>query len=224
MRRKRKTFVHTLAEWLGPWIIRLLGFTLRIEKVNWESAQKLLDAKTGMIWCLWHGRMFLPVYYHRNQGFVAMISQHADGEMVTGIVKKLGHGAVRGSSTRGGTEAYYEMLTHLKNGGKAAMFPDGPTGPRMQFKPGTLHLAQHSGVPLLAITFAARPCWQFKSWDRFVLPKPFARCALYYGDPIIVPEDIPPDDIETWSKKLEKIMIDLVKSAEAHFGGTEADV
>lgn len=224
MRRKSKGFIHKVAEWWGPWFIRFLGFTLRIEKVNAESAQKLLNEKIGMIWCLWHGRMFLPVFYHRKQGFVAMISQHADGEMVTRIVKKLGYGAVRGSSTRGGTEAYYEMLTHLKNGGKAAMLPDGPQGPRMRFKPGSLYLAQHSEVPLLPLTFAARPCWRFKSWDRFVLPKPFARCALYYGDPVTVPQEIPPEEVEEWRKKLEDIMIDLVKSAEAYFGGTEADV
>ncbi len=224
MRRKSKRFLFTLAEWLGPWIIRLIGWSLRIQRINPEAVQKFIEEKRGFVFCVWHGRMFAPVFYHRNQGIVAMISHHADGEMVTRIVKKLGYGAVRGSSTRGGTEAYYEMLARLKEGGIAAMLPDGPTGPRLKFKSGSLYLAQHSGNPVIPITFAARPCWRFKSWDRFVLPKPFARCAIYHGDPITIPEEIPSEEVESWREKLEGIMVDLVKSAEAHFGGTEADV
>jgi lysophospholipid acyltransferase (LPLAT)-like uncharacterized protein len=223
--RRSKRLFYRLLEWIGPCIIRLLGLSLRIKKINAEPVSKLMQEKKPILWCLWHGRMFLPLFVHSYQGVVVMISQHSDGEMIARVVEKLGLRTVRGSSTRGGKEAFYEMLTHLKDGGTAAMLPDGPTGPRHHFKPGTLFLAQQSGSFLVPITFAARPCWRFNnSWDRFVLPKPFARCALYYGDPLQIPEKIPPDEVETWRQKLETIMVNLVKSAEAHFGWTEADV
>lgn len=158
-----KQLLHRLFVWAGPWIIRLLGLTLRIEKINAKAALKLLKEKKPILWCLWHGRMFLPMFVHRRQNNVVMISQHADGEMIAHVVQKLGYGTVRGSSTRGGKEAFYQLLAHLKTGGSAAMIPDGPTGPRHYFKPGTLHLAQQSQSFFVPITFAARPCWRFNS-------------------------------------------------------------
>lgn len=221
---RSKKLSYFLAEWLGAWIIRLIGFSLRVERVNAEPVRNLLRDKRPFLLMVWHGRMFLPVFAHRRQGIVAMISQHADGEMITRVVGKLGYGAVRGSSTRGGGQAFHELLTHLKQGGIGAMLPDGPRGPRYHFKAGTLFLAQQSGCFLVPITFAARPCWRFNSWDRFVVPKPFARCVLYYGDPIQVPGEIAANEVEPWRQKLETIMVDLVRSAEAQFGGTDADL
>lgn len=219
-----KRFIQRLFEWFGPIILLFWGRTLRVEKVNSQKTDELIRQQKPFLYCLWHGRMFLPLYYHRRRGVVVMISRHADGEMIARVVKKLGYGTVRGSSTKGGQEAFYEMLAHLKKGGVAAMLPDGPTGPRMGFKAGTLYLAQHSGCAMIPITFAARPCWRLKSWDRFVIPKPFARCSLVLGDPINVPADIPEDQMEDWRKKLEEVMVDLVRKAESLYGGTEQDV
>ena len=219
-----KRLRYRLFEWLGPLLLLTIGHAVRIKKFNSEPQERLLKEKKPILYVLWHGRMLIPIFVHRRQNIVPMISQHADGEMITKIVKKLGYGAVRGSSTRGGKEAFHEMLGHLKSGGMAAMLPDGPKGPRLHFKPGTLYLAQQSGCPLVPITFAARPCWRFNSWDQFLVPMPFARCVVCYGDPIQIPKTLTQEEVEIWRQKLEATMLDLVKSAEAHFGGTDADV
>lgn len=209
-----KRILYRLLAWLGPWLIRLICFSLRISKVNNEPVEEILRRGESVLWCLWHGRMLVPMFYYRNNNVVVMISQHADGEMIARVVKKLGYKTVRGSSTRGGKEAFYELLGLLKEGHQGCMLPDGPTGPRHYFKAGTLFLAQQSQVPIIPITFAAKPCWRFKSWDQFVLPKPFAKAMLVYGDPIKVPAEITPDEVESWRNKLETTMVELVETAE----------
>ncbi|MCX6639162.1 MAG: lysophospholipid acyltransferase family protein [bacterium] len=224
MPSKLKQRLVDLLIFLGPWLIRLICFTLRIRKVNFEPTLRLIQDRKSILYCLWHGRMFVPIFLHRRQGVVVMISRHADGEMIARIVTRLGYRTVRGSSKKGGREAFYDLLAHLKAGDCGCMLPDGPTGPRHYFKPGTLLLAQQSDAHFVATTFAARSCWRFKSWDKFVLPKPFARCVVVYSDPIEVPQVLSDEDAEDWRLKLETLMIDQVAQAEREIGGTGADV
>ena len=224
MPRKSKKWLYQVLEVFGPWIIRLLGYTLRVKRVNAAGVDKLFAEKQPFLLCVWHGRMLVPIFVHRNQGIIAMISQHADGEMVMRIVKKLGYGAVRGSSKRGGKAAFSDRLDKLSKGNVGAMLPDGPTGPRHHLKKGTLMLASQSGVPLVPITFAAKSCRQLNSWDRFLVPLPFTRCVVYYDEPIHVPADIPAEEIEPWRKKIEDVMINLVIAAERHLGRSGEDV
>ncbi len=223
MSKLRKKMVYRLLIWLGPWLIRLLGCTLRIQRINYQATDELFQQKQAYILCPWHGRLFLPVFCHQHQSIVAMVSQHADGELITRIIKKLGYDTVRGSSTRGGKKAFLQLLSHLKNSGWGAMIPDGPTGPRYYLKPGTLLLAQQAQCHLIPITFAARPCWRFKSWDHMVLPRPFARAVLVYGDPLRLPTATTAEELETWRQKIETLMLELVRTAEAHFGGGDPD-
>jgi lysophospholipid acyltransferase (LPLAT)-like uncharacterized protein len=213
-----KKILYRLLEWIGPWLIRIIGYSLRVERVNSQAADELHQRSQSYLLCVWHGRLFLPVFHHRHQGIIAMVSRHADGELISRIVKKFGYGTVRGSSTRGGKEAFYQLLTHLKNGAAGAMIPDGPTGPRHVLKVGTILLAQQADCPLVPITFAARPCWRLKSWDRMVLPKPFARAVIYYGDPIQIPAELSSVELEAQRQKVEQAMLDLVQAAEAHLG------
>ncbi|MFH1734488.1 MAG: lysophospholipid acyltransferase family protein [bacterium] len=223
MPKRSKIWLYRIAEALGPWLIPALGLTLRIKRVNSDEVDRFLKEKKPALLCTWHGRMYLPVFYHRYSHIVAMISQHGDGEMIAKIVKKLGYGSVRGSSTRGGKKAFVELLAHLKNGGIGAMLPDGPRGPRHHLKYGTLFLSSKAQCPIIPITFAAVSCWRFGSWDRMVIPKPFSRCVLVYGDAMQVPAEIPEDKVEEERLKIETAMIDLVKQAEALLGrGDEA--
>jgi hypothetical protein len=221
--RKSKKLVLKLAQWLGPWLIRLLGWSLRIKTVNAAPVETLLKEGKPFLFSLWHGHMLVPIYHHRNQGIVPMISQHGDGEMIARIVKRLGYGAVRGSSKRGGREAFHELLNHLQEGGVGAMLPDGPTGPRYHLKPGTLLLASRAGCPLVPITFAAKKCWRLNSWDRFIVPKPFSRCVIVYGDPIEIPAELSEEEVEIHRAGVEKKMMELVRSAEVEYGRSGDD-
>lgn len=205
---------HRLLILIGAPVIRLLGFSLRLKRINSRYTDELQAQNKPYILCAWHGRLFLPVFYHRNKGIVAMVSRHADGEVIARIVHKLGYGTVRGSSGRGGREAFLQLLSHLKKGGSAAMIADGPLGPPFQLKIGTVMLAREAGCPLIPITFAARPHWRLKSWDRHVLPKFFAQCVLCYGEPILVPAQATSEELEAWRLKIETAMNDLVRSAE----------
>jgi len=218
--KRSKKILYRLLEWIGPWIIRFIGYSLRVERVSSQAVEDLRRQGGSFILCTWHGRLFLPVFWNRRQGIVAMVSQHADGEVISRIVKRLGYGTVRGSSTRGGKEAFYQLLAHLKNGGIGAMIPDGPTGPKYLLKAGTILLAQQAECPLVPLTFAAKPCWRLKSWDHMVLPKPFSRAILYYGDPINIPADLKAAELEAQRQKVERAMRDLVIAAETHLGYT----
>jgi len=218
MPKRSRKILYRLIEWIGPWVIRLIGYSLRVQRVNFEKADELHRQRLPYLFCVWHGRLFLPVFWNRHRGIVAMVSQHADGEVISRIVKKFGYGTVRGSSTRGGKEAFYQLLAHLKSGGAGAMIPDGPTGPRYKLKAGTIMLAQQAGCPIIPITFAAKSCWRLKSWDRMVLPKPFARAVILYGDPILLPPELDSAELEAWRQKIEKIMLDQVREAEERLG------
>ncbi len=218
MPKRAKRIIYGLLEWIGPWVIRLIGYSLRVERVVPQAVAELRRAGGPYVLCSWHGRLFLPVFWNRGRGIVAMVSQHADGEVISRIVKKFGYGTVRGSSTRGGKEAFYQLLAHLKNGGIGAMIPDGPTGPRYELKAGTLLLAQQAACPLIPLTFAAKSCWRLKTWDRMILPKPFSRAVLYYGDPINIPADLNSVELEAKRQHVEQAMRDLVSAAEAHLG------
>jgi lysophospholipid acyltransferase (LPLAT)-like uncharacterized protein len=216
MPSRTKKISYRLFTWIGPWLMRLLGYTVRTERINPQTADDLYRQKKPFVLCVWHGRLYLPVFYHRGQGIVAMVSRHADGELISRIVHKLGYGTVRGSSGKGGGEAFLQLLSHLKKGGVAAMIPDGPLGPPCEFKLGTVLLAKESGAPMIPITFAARRFWKLNSWDHTILPKPFSRAVICYGDPIFIPAEATPEELEAGRLKIQTAMNDLVRAAEEH--------
>lgn len=171
------------------------------------------ERRTPLVMITWHGRMIVPTWRARGRGIAAMISQHRDGEMVARLVRRLGYDTVRGSSTRGGTAAALVMLEKIKNGQVAAMICDGPRGPIHTMKPGAAFLAMQAKAVVIPATFSATRMWVFRSWDRFKVPKPFARVHLLFGDPLP-----PPDDsisLKTYTRQLEAALNDLTARADA---------
>ena len=161
--------------------------------------------------------MIVPVWFARRKRFVAMISQHRDGEMVARLVQKLGYDTVRGSSTRGGTGAAKLMIDKMKAGQVAAMICDGPKGPIYKMKIGTPYIAITAGAEVIPATFAGQSCWIFNSWDRFTVPKPFSRVFLLWGEPIPFPgEDT---DVNEFAQVLEDALNDLTIQADALASG-----
>jgi lysophospholipid acyltransferase (LPLAT)-like uncharacterized protein len=124
----------------------------------------------------------LPLlWYHRNQGIAVVISEHRDGEIIAQIAERLGYATVRGSSSRGGSRALIGLMRALESGLDGAVTPDGPRGPAHVFAPGAAIASQRTGVPLLPIRASAARAWRLKSWDRFLVPKPFATVRVTYG-------------------------------------------
>ncbi len=195
----------------GAVLTRLLGRSLRYAFINYETEQRL--RRTGEpILAVWHSQLLFFVYYYRDQAIPVMMSHSADGEILARLANSLGFFPVRGSSSRGGMAAFREVVRLLKEGRGTGFAPDGPRGPRCLVQPGIIELARASGRPILPASFAARRRVVFNSWDRFVVPLPFSRAVVIYGEPLEVRPD---DDGEAARLALEEQLIAINRRAEA---------
>mgnify|MGYP001113162978 CR=1 FL=1 len=172
-------------------------------------------AGKNILFCFWHENMILPMLLHEFQGIHVLVSQHFDGEVIATILKMFGYPSIRGSSTRGGKEAYNEMKKLLKSGkAEMAFTPDGPRGPRRKAKLGIIRLAAETGSPIIPIAVSATRYKRMGSWDRLLLILPFSRCSLVYHEPLYVPPDTSSRKLESHADRLTRIIEDLEREAE----------
>lgn len=174
---------------LGGWFLRLLGSTWRIRREGGEAFDSMLERKEPFIVVFWHGEIVPVTWVHRRRGIAPLISRHADGEIIARIVEGLGYRTVRGSSSRGGVRALLETAQRVNEGITVGFTPDGPRGPRHVFAPGALIVAQRTGRPIVALGASASRAWHLKSWDRHLVPKPFATVTIRYSEPQFVVAD-----------------------------------
>ena len=165
----------------GTFLIRLLGMTWRVRVVNGETVGAVRAAGQRVIFTLWHGELLPLLWAHRGQGIAVVISEHRDGEIIAQIAERLGYATVRGSSSRGGGRALIGLMRAVQAGRDGAVTPDGPRGPAHVFAPGAAIAAQRTGAPLVMVRATASRAWRLKSWDRFLVPKPFASVRVTYG-------------------------------------------
>jgi lysophospholipid acyltransferase (LPLAT)-like uncharacterized protein len=164
-------------------ILVLHRTTLTVERVHFDRYLELKARGVPILFALWHGRMFLSIQAHRHEGIVTMASRSKDGEIIALWLSRNGYSVVRGSSSRGGSEALREMVRRVRSGRAAALTVDGPTGPPRKVQPGIVELARLTGGWILPITSSsARPRF-LSSWDRYLLPRPFSRNVVLYGEP-----------------------------------------
>jgi hypothetical protein len=188
-------------------LIHLLGLTLRIQEegqAQWGPRARQTEAP---LWPLWHETILMSVWYHRDQDVRVMISASRDGELISRIAHFFGYVPVRGSSSRGGREALSELISHLKGGHRCAITPDGPRGPRREIKMGVVNLARMTGCPVVPFAFAAEHCWRLKSWDKFIIPKPFSRAVFVYGNPIWVPRHGGSEYLQQIQEELDRVTV-----------------
>lgn len=163
--------------------------TLTVERVHFDRYIDLKARGVPILFALWHGRMFLSIQAHRREGIVTMASRSKDGDIIAGWLERNGYSVVRGSSSRGGSEALREMVRRVRAGNSAALTVDGPTGPPRRVQPGIVELARLTGGWILPITSSsARPRF-LASWDRYLVPAPFSRNVVLYGEPFPIPAD-----------------------------------
>ena len=147
-----------------------------------------------------------------------MVSASEDGEFVARILARQGVVAVRGSRNRGGFAALKGLIALLRQGYNAAIVADGSQGPARAMQAGAVLLAGKSGAPILPLAVAADRYWAFRSWDRTLLPKPFARLDLWYGEPMTVPENPGQEEVEHCRLEMERRLNGLYVQAWAGFG------
>jgi len=134
----------------------------------------------------WHEALLPVMWHHRHRGIAALVSEARDGQYLSSFAGSLGYGLIRGSSTRGGRRALRAAIRALEQGTPVGITPDGPRGPRRIAKPGAVTAAARSGAVVLPVHADAWPAWRARSWDRFLVPAPFATVRVAYGEPFEV--------------------------------------
>ena len=202
------------ALFFGRGALEAVARTWRFRLVNRGAVRDLRAAKQPFIYSLWHGDLLPLLWYHRHQGVTVLISEHRDGELVARAASSLGFNLIRGSTTRGAGRALISIVRELEAGHEVAITPDGPKGPAGKFAPGALIAAQRSDVPILPVVAIADRAWRLKSWDRFMIPKPFARVTISYGAPTKVQAATPRAAADE-SVRFETLMEEAVRMAIA---------
>jgi lysophospholipid acyltransferase (LPLAT)-like uncharacterized protein len=201
----------------GAWAIRrLVGttrFHFRYEDPTVEPSKNRYDGQR-FIYAFWHEIMLFPAYYWNWPEMHILISDHADGEMITQVVKRLGFSVVRGSTSRNGARALRE-ITHRIDSGHICFTPDGPRGPRRHVHQGMIYTASRLGLPIVGAGMAFKNPWRAKSWDRFAVPRPFHPAACVATAPISVPPDADRDTLEHYRLLVEEAMNRATDEAEA---------
>lgn len=199
MRRQRgdggeRGVAHSvLAGAVAPRLILLLGRTIRM--TYHCDAPPLAQAGRGgsRIFAFWHNRFLLmPYIYERvraGKNICVMASRSRDGQYISDVLDGFGFAVVRGSTSKGGGTAVKGMVESLGGGMDAAVTPDGPRGPLYRVQPGIVIISQLSGAPIYPVSFDANRKGRLKSWDRFIIPMPFSRGAVVFGEEIRVPPD-----------------------------------
>ncbi|HWY71117.1 MAG TPA: lysophospholipid acyltransferase family protein [Terriglobales bacterium] len=186
-RPSRFSFKQRLSLWLISWAgylaIRLIGPTLRAS-FTYEPGSDNEPRTRPAIYCFWHRCVFPAAHLFRNKGIRVLTSRSYDGEYIARIIERLGFRAVRGSSSRGAVQSLRELQRELETGAFVAFTIDGPRGPRYVAKPGPIHLARVSGAPIFCFYVAVERAWILRTWDAFILPKPFSRIHCYVRSPI----------------------------------------
>ena len=198
--------------WFGPATaagaaaLRLLGASWRLRRTNTAEFDRWLADGGRCIYALWHCRMLPCIYSYRGLGVAALVSRSRDGELITGVIERLGYVAARGSSSRGGQEGFQELVRFAGAGRSLTLTPDGPRGPREVVKPGLVRLASITGLPVVTVASASRASRVLRSWDGFRVPRPFATVLISYGEVLRVPPGLDDDGVEAWRARIEQAL------------------
>ena len=206
-RWKRRT-ENFLARTMGALFLRLIGKTWKIHIIGLEHRDAATVDGNCPVLSLWHQDIPAGIVAHQGYPIRVMSSRHHDGDVIASIVKRMGHTAIRGSSSAGGAVALRAMLLGAKDPSGYAFTPDGPRGPAYSVAPGVLFLAATVRRPILPIGLQASRYWQAKSWDKMILPKPFATVVLVYVEPLQIARAAMKDDalLEAESLRLREAM------------------
>lgn len=188
-------------ERLVSFVVGLLAPTWRIEVVQVDHLPWGAFPVRPVVFSMWHGELLPIIWAHRERGIVGMVSEHGDGEVLSRIVSRWGFRLVRGSTTRGAGRVLLAFVRELRAGNVGMLTPDGPRGPAGVPQAGVLLASAQSGAPIVPVRCAASRAWRLTSWDRFMIPKPFARLRISYGEPW-VPEGTDQAALEELARRM----------------------
>ena len=195
-------------------VFRLWARTLRLQVEDPENVVALVRNQP-VIFAIWHNRLLMlprvfdPCFPSR-QSF-GLISASRDGDLVSILIERSGYGTIRGSSSRKGVIALRQLVDALAAGRNVLITPDGPRGPVYEASQGVVFLAQKTGAPVVPIHMEYSSCWRLKSWDRFFVPRPFAKLRAIFGAPLQVQPTADADQLETERLRIQEAMMSLVE-------------
>lgn len=202
----------SLALHLGAAILWLLGKTWRFRLVDKAGIlQRPVSGQDAVVWVFWHNRLIIiPTlwrrsFQHRRGG--VLISRSKDGELLAKIVSIFGGEPVRGSSSRGGASALANMRRKMAEARDAYITPDGPRGPKYSVSPGAVWLAQTTGAPIMPVSMEPSRYWRLKSWDGFMIPKPFAKIEVTFQPLHYVPRSDEDAAVPAECEKLRELLL-----------------
>jgi lysophospholipid acyltransferase (LPLAT)-like uncharacterized protein len=189
---------------VGAGILRGLGRSLRFQLEGTEHLEGCRRERRPVILAFWHAWILPLAYLHRGEGIVVLTSEHGDGEYITRVIQRMGFRTARGSSTRGGARGLRDVVRAAREGRDIGITPDGPRGPARSFKRGGLVAAKLTGARIVPMAVFAEGVHRLDSWDRFVIPRPFARIRVRYGAPHAIPRNAGDEELDRHALALER--------------------
>ncbi|RYX81235.1 DUF374 domain-containing protein [bacterium] len=208
-----------IRSWTIPRLLRLLHSglmcSLRISTSGAHHLQYFLETPDkGGLFVLWHDHTLLPLHLFREQGIATMMSRSRAGQMQAAFWSLYGWSIIWGSTKKKeGIAALRETLRYVSEGGIAGFTPDGPKGPRREAHGGVVYLASKSGAPVIPVAVAASNFWQLTTWDKYLIPKPFARVHLHMGEPMAIPSGLSRAESEDWLLKVKNAIDEAEREA-----------
>jgi lysophospholipid acyltransferase (LPLAT)-like uncharacterized protein len=206
-------FHFRLVPFLAAHLVKLLLSTLRVSRDGFEAVQELVDRDQRFIYAFWHRRLAMGSLAYpfsredRNgerRGVAILSSDSKDGERSAATWRWLGIHAVRGTAGDKGAQALVKMIRVVKAGWDLAITVDGPRGPRQKVKPGVMAVSRKTGAWVVPLSAEYGNAWTLHTWDEMLLPKPFSRCTVRFGQPFqVLPEQ---KDDEALGARLEEIL------------------
>jgi lysophospholipid acyltransferase (LPLAT)-like uncharacterized protein len=209
MLKRYRYWLTSLVPGLLYHLLRAYSWTFRLHVENEKPWLDYLQGGGRVLLCSWHQQFFAAIRHFKSYAPyhpALMISQSKDGDIIAGIAQKSGWHTVRGSSSRDGGRALKEMVGQLQLTGLAAHVVDGPKGPAGIIKAGAVSLARAAGAVVVPIYTTSDRAWYFNSWDRFMLPKPFAKVNLRFGDMLDLSTGEGDEAFEDHRVRLQQIM------------------
>ncbi len=196
---------------LGWAFLQFIAKTSRIHRHYPAGVKELIRSDKPFIYTFWHRYQLLNAYLHKGEGVYVLVSQSRDGELIARALHHFGMKTVRGSSSRRAAGALLELIRRAKDGSRLAFTPDGPRGPLGSVHQGVIAVARETGLPVLALAWAGTRVKELSSWDRFLVPLPFARYHVAYSEMFYVE---PGESDEAAEEKIRAAMNQVAEKAD----------
>lgn len=214
IKKSKQGILRFLGDHFLYYAVTALCRSLEIEKTNLKVIEELKIKNQNFVLAFWHGTMILPWYLHGATDFAALTSKSKDGDLLANILKNWKYRVVRGSSSTGGDVALGIMVDYARNKYSIAITPDGPRGPKQQFKAGAVITAKKSGIPLILAGVGFKKKKTLNNWDRFEIPHFFTKAKIIYSEPIYVDNNLSYEETSAIISKCDEELNRLQQSAQ----------